>query len=238
MRAIAQTAVISPAGFGGCGRCAFAPAGDATVCAACAQSVLRECADPARGLIGNRLADVWAAGIHGPVLANALHRYKEGGHRGWARVFARLLLARLEQLGPRARAYDLIVASPTFVGPGGRAFGHVELVLEWLAREAPGRWPVQPGAIVRSRPAAPLKRCRGLRTRLTVARTELRAALSVPRPQLVCGRAVLIFDDVLTTGVTCDEVARALIGAGASRTGAIVLARQPLRRETPLLPQP
>jgi predicted amidophosphoribosyltransferase len=40
---------------------------------------------------------------------------------------------------------------------------------------------------------------------------------------------VLIFDDVLTTGATCGELARALALAGTERVGAIVLARQALR---------
>jgi predicted amidophosphoribosyltransferase len=184
---------------------------------------------PPSAQAARHLADVWAAAVYGPPLAQAIHRYKEGGRRGWARVFARLLLARLDELGDRARAYDLIVASPTFVGVGGRSFDHIELVLAWAQREAPGRWPIAHDVVARLRPAPALKDSRGWRRRLEVARTELRASLSVTAPARVRGHSVLIFDDVLTTGATCGEVARALALAGADRVGAIVLARQVLR---------
>jgi predicted amidophosphoribosyltransferase len=184
---------------------------------------------PPRALAARRLADVWATADYGPLLAQAIHRYKVGERRGWSRVFARLLLARLDELGARARAYELIVASPTFVGVGGRSFDHIGLVLAWAQRQAPGRWPIAYDVIARTRSAPALKDSRGLRRRLEVARTELRASLTVPEPARVRGRSVLIFDDVLTTGATCGEVARTLALAGAERVGAIVLARQALR---------
>lgn len=231
-----------PAGFGACARCRFAASGSAAVCSRCAAAVLgrgpsiagpadRHASpwQPPHADAQRRLADVWAAASYAPLLAQAIHRYKEGGRRGWALVFARLLLARLDELGDRARAYDLIVASPTFVGVGGRSFDHTGLVLESAQRQAPGRWPIALGVLARTRPAPALKDCRGWRRRLELARTELRAALTVCEPARVRGRSVLIFDDVLTTGATCGEVARALTLAGAEQVGAIVLARQTLR---------
>jgi predicted amidophosphoribosyltransferase len=232
----------APAGFGACVRCRFVAAGSVAVCSRCAAAVLGggpSAAAPAAGAGAQRrppraeaaqhLADVWAAADYGPLLAQAIHRYKVGGRRGWARVFARLLLARLDELGDRARAYDLIVASPTFVGEGGRSFDHIELVLAWAQREAPGRWPIAHDVVSRVRPAPVLRDSRGWRRRLEVARTELRASLTVTDPARVRGRSVLIFDDVLTTGATCGELARALALAGTERVGAIVLARQALR---------
>lgn len=39
------------------------------------------------------------------------------------------------------------------------------------------------------------------------------------------GRCPLIIDDVLTTGSTCNELAKALLGAGAERVGVLVVAR-------------
>jgi predicted amidophosphoribosyltransferase len=230
----------APAGFGACVRCRFVAGGSVAVCSRCAAAVLgsgppaapagRAGAPwPPRAPAARRLVDVWATADYGPLLAQAIHRYKVGGRRGWARVFARLLLARLDELGDRARAYELIVASPTFVGVGGRSFDHIGLVLAWAQRQAPGRWPIAHEVVVRTRPAPALKDSPGWRRRLEVARTELRASLTVSEPERVRGRSVLVFDDVLTTGATCGEVARALALAGAERVAAIVLARQALR---------
>jgi predicted amidophosphoribosyltransferase len=43
----------------------------------------------------------------------------------------------------------------------------------------------------------------------------------------VRGREVLVFDDVMTSGSTMDEIARLLVAAGAARVHAAVVARTP-----------
>lgn len=45
----------------------------------------------------------------------------------------------------------------------------------------------------------------------------------------VAGRAVLVVDDVVTTGSTVGEAARALFGVGAARVGAVTVAATALR---------
>lgn len=53
---------------------------------------------------------------------------------------------------------------------------------------------------------------------------NVRGAFACPCPWRVRGRTILLVDDVLTTGGTCSEAARALRAAGAERVYAAVLA--------------
>jgi orotate phosphoribosyltransferase len=101
-------------------------------------------------------------------------------------------------------------------------------VLDSARRLAPGAWPIAEGVVVKTRPVPALKRCRGWRRRHAIGRGELAAALDVVDPGRVRDAAVLMFDDVMTTGATCCAVAGALRAAGAARVGAIVLARRSL----------
>ena len=56
---------------------------------------------------------------------------------------------------------------------------------------------------------------------------NVRGAFAVARPAQVAGRHVLLIDDVLTTGATANECARALRRSGARRVGVFTLARVP-----------
>jgi ComF family protein len=56
-------------------------------------------------------------------------------------------------------------------------------------------------------------------------RENVRGAFSVRRPDLVQGRAVVLVDDVLTTGATVSECASALLASGASQVRVFTLAR-------------
>jgi ComF family protein len=57
-------------------------------------------------------------------------------------------------------------------------------------------------------------------------RENVRGAFRVTDPRAVAGRAVLLVDDVMTTGSTAGEVARTLRAAGACRVIVGVLARR------------
>lgn len=54
---------------------------------------------------------------------------------------------------------------------------------------------------------------------------NMRGAFQAVLPNRVTGRSVLLVDDVLTTGSTCSEAARALLEAGAARVQVAVLAK-------------
>lgn len=59
----------------------------------------------------------------------------------------------------------------------------------------------------------------------TDRRTNLRKAFAAKLPKKLQGSAVLLVDDVLTTGSTAHECARALLDAGAKRVDVTVIAR-------------
>ena len=53
----------------------------------------------------------------------------------------------------------------------------------------------------------------------------MRRAFAVAKPARVATRAVLLVDDVMTTGATADECARVLLEAGARSVDVFTLAR-------------
>jgi ComF family protein len=53
---------------------------------------------------------------------------------------------------------------------------------------------------------------------------QMKGAFYVRRQPLLVGKSVLLVDDVLTTGATCEAAARALKRAGARSVSAIVFA--------------
>ena len=59
----------------------------------------------------------------------------------------------------------------------------------------------------------------------TARRENMRGAFRVGRGASLAGRRVLLVDDVMTTGATLDEAARAVKQAGAAAVGVAVLAR-------------
>lgn len=54
---------------------------------------------------------------------------------------------------------------------------------------------------------------------------NVRGAFRVRKVQRVTGTSILLVDDILTTGATCNEIARLLLRAGASRVALAVAAR-------------
>jgi predicted amidophosphoribosyltransferase len=160
-------------------------------------------------------------------LERAIWAYKGSGKRGWAAIFGRVLVGFLDEQG--IDWHDLIVASPTFVGDGGRAWDHTGEVISAAAVEAGGRYPLDAGgvrAVVQTAPTRTFKEL-GWKERKVEAEGPLRRALSVPDPGRVAGKNILVYDDVFTEGFKIREVARALLKAGATSVSEVVLARQP-----------
>jgi predicted amidophosphoribosyltransferase len=100
--------------------------------------------------------------------------------------------------------------------------GIVRLVPSALARGLSGRLrvPCQPSWLRRIRNTPP-------QTRQTTAgrKENVRGAFRARPGAPLRGRSLLLVDDVMTTGATAGEAARALVEAGAARVVVAVLAR-------------
>lgn len=244
------------AGFPACRSCMYVETGSAALCSRCASRTLQPlapendrcltCDQPfqtGEDACRNPLCNAgwrefeWNAAIamRTTVLKNVIGMYKYGGHRRWAAIFGRILAGFLADNEDLFAPFDLIVASPTYVGPGGRSFDHTRDVLVAADVESPGRWPFdiagQP-AIVQMAATTKMAGIRTYQQRKETAQGELRDALSVPDPSRTSGKTILVYDDLLTNGLVLNEVARALKqNGGAESVCGVSLAREPWKRK-------
>ena len=156
-----------------------------------------------------------SAAVYGGVLREALHRLKFGGRRALARPLADLAV---EQCGPSLPDGIAAIVPVPLAGDRERERGFnqaallAERVAQGLALPVRARWLARGRA---TRPQSDLPAAE----RSANVRGAFRAAPAV------AGRHVLLVDDVLTTGATLAECARALRAAGADRIGALTVAR-------------
>ena len=155
-----------------------------------------------------------AAGYEGP-LREALHALKFRGKVALARPLAALLL---EQCAP-ARPARLDAVIPVPLAPARereRGFNQATLVAGRVARA----WgaPLRSGWLVRRRATASQSDL-GAEERRANVRGAFAAASAV------AGQHVVIVDDVLTTGATAAECARALLARRAAGIGVLSVAR-------------
>lgn len=234
-----------PAGFAACVECAYRDTGSAPICFACASEhteplAAQRCqvcgqALPAAGRCANPVCHfddryfnrVWAISMRTGQMRAAITRYKYDGRWGWAAIFGRIVVGFLAENRSALGGYDLIIPSPTYIGPDtARAFDHTRRIVEAAQIEDPIAWPFVFDLIAKTAATEPMVG-HTWRERKAIAEGPLRAALSIPDRGVVAGKRILVFDDVFTEGFTIREVARALILAGAAEVSEIVLAREP-----------
>lgn len=177
-------------------------------CPACATSI-----DPAPARSGDETA---APYLFGGELATAIRRLKFEGRREIARAIAPLLAPALAEA---AAGCDLLVPVPLHRRRlRERGYNQAALLLRHLRRYA--ALPVDPLSLRRLRATAP-------QTGLDRAarRRNVDGAFAVVRPRRVAGRAVLLLDDVVTTGATLAAASAALRAAGAARVTCFCAAR-------------
>ena len=156
-------------------------------------------------------------GLEDPLQA-IIHQFKYGSHPSLARPLARLIHTLWVQ-GCRDRAPDMIVPVPLHkTRRKERGFNQALLLARHLSRWT--QVPLMERVLVRHRStAAQAGLSRGQRRR------NIRGAFRVEDRAAVRKRAVLLVDDVFTTGATLNECARMLRKQGAHRVDVLTIAR-------------
>ena len=152
---------------------------------------------------------------HAPV-PSMIRRHKYGRDQSLTHALAECLS---EPIPLAENDYDLVVAVPLHRARlRWRGFNQAALIGISIARRM-GR-PLDTGSLVRTR-ATPSQTAKDRQER----HRNVRDAFLVRRPARIANRRILLIDDVMTTGATVDECARALLAAGARRVDVLTLAR-------------
>lgn len=159
-----------------------------------------------------------AAGLYDRTLRQAIQRFKFEGVLPLERPLAGLLSEAIVAQMPAWQPTLLIPVPLHRTRLRQRGFNQTLLLARAVGRQL--GCPVAPRALVRSRATLPQP---GLSA--AARRDNLRGAFTVPRP--LREARVLLIDDVMTTGATARECARALLDGGAAEVVVAVLARAP-----------
>lgn len=160
----------------------------------------------------------------------AVRRAKDYEHRGWAVIFARLLIGWLEQ-NAVPTSYDMIIHNPDYVAPPSPWLGHTAEVLQRAIIEDTLRiWPIiDPQSRLLTLDDQPTK-SQGLdwsgKRAVAHERTTL---LRLRRPDAFRNKRILVFDDLNTTGAQLDALAGYLLRRGAIDVEGLVIGRVPWR---------
>ncbi len=227
--------LIYPRSCAGCGCCLAAD--DSHLCWECKSDIqiivhpfCSICGDPLQGRIDHSFTcyhccesrphfdQARSAVRFRGILPRMIHHFKYSFAFWLEEDLAELLLACCQTHFDSA-AIDFIAPVPLFhARQRDRGYNQSALLAEALARRL--RLPCRPRAARRVRDTL-------TQTHLTADEraSNVHLAFSVPRPSVVFGRRVLLIDDVMTTGATVNECARALKQAGAAQVLVATLAR-------------
>lgn len=154
---------------------------------------------------------LWAVTAYEGAAKELIHRLKFARAKAAAKTVALALSQQYRSAEEVTITY--IPTAPTRVRE--RGYDQAALIAQAYARIAK-----QPTASLLAR----LGNNRQVGQRRAVRKQQMQGAFWVPQPQRVANKHILLVDDVLTTGATCEAAARALKQAGAKRVSAIVFA--------------
>jgi ComF family protein len=158
-----------------------------------------------------------AAAVYEGAMREIVHALKFGGRRSLARPLGDLLRESCGRFG--VDPPDALVPVPLArARERERGFNQAELVAGRLADTLGVR--LRPRWLVRLRATAP-------QSELSATDRQANVAGAFAAAPAVRGRHVVVVDDVMTTGATAAECARALRRAGARRVGVLAVARVP-----------
>jgi ComF family protein len=159
-------------------------------------------------------------------MRSAIHAFKYEGLRPAAHGLGLRLASAIATLAPGAPAEMLVVPIPLHRSKfRRRGFNQAHLLAAHALRRLRHTHPdwrltLSSGLLQR-------RRATTSQAGLTwhQRRTNVLDAFTVPRPQTVKGRSILLIDDIMTTGATARSAAKALLKAGATSVWVAALAR-------------
>ena len=160
---------------------------------------------------------VHASVLYRGAIRDAVRRFKYEGEIGLGAAFAEIIIRSLRRCGGISEGAILVPVPDSPEKRETRTYNHSEIIASFLAE----RWglPHKPSGLKRiadSRSQVGL----GRHERLDNIRNTFFAESSICQ-----GRNIIVVDDLLTTGATAEESARALKAAGAVSVSILVLAR-------------
>lgn len=155
---------------------------------------------------------VWSGLEYRGTAARALRALKEEGRTGIARDLAPALRAALVAAGSGRRDLQVVPVPTSRAAMRRRGYRVVDLLVR--------RAGAQPLPLLRPARRTADQRRLGRRARAANVEGSLRA-------RSAAGLRVVVADDVVTTGATLQEAARALTEAGAHVVGAVTVASTP-----------
>jgi len=179
----------------------------------CTTGLCSDCRDSKHLFTSANSATLFSA----PVV-EVVHQFKYGGHIVLADSLAEIMVERLPKTELQGK-FDLIVAIPEEDSRlVERGFNQAEELASRLALAVSCEY--LPNVLKKTR-----KTSRQVGLSAEARAVNLLEAYGVSLPGTIDGRNVLVVDDVMTTGSTLEEAARALKEAGASHVRGYTLAR-------------